>query len=178
MPNSEEIPQWFAMRATYRRELKAKSLLEAASLVTFIPMKYAPAKENKNKRQLVPAISNLIFVNATPSRLQQVKAKIPFLQYMIDARSREKVTVPHSQMKQFIAISGTCHEQLLYFTPQELDLAKGARVRISGGEFKGHEGVFVKVKGARDRRVVVQIQGIVAVAMATIHPDFIEPICS
>ena len=49
-------------------------------------------------------------------------------------------------------------------------------VRITGGDFEGQEGVFLKVKGARDRRVVIAIQGIIAVAMATIHPDLIEVI--
>ena len=38
------------------------------------------------------------------------------------------------------------------------------------------EGVFLKVKGVRDRRVVIAIQGIIAVALATIHPDLIEVI--
>ena len=47
---------------------------------------------------------------------------------------------------------------------------------LTGGDFEGQEGVFLKVKGARDRRVVIAIQGIIAVAMATIHPDLIEVI--
>ena len=42
--------------------------------------------------------------------------------------------------------------------------------------FEGQEGVFVKVKGARDRRVVVAIRGVIAVALATVHPDLIEPL--
>ena len=54
--------------------------------------------------------------------------------------------------------------------------SKGTKVRITGGDFEGQEGVFLKVKGARDRRVVIAIQGVIAVAMATIHPDLIEVI--
>ena len=65
---------------------------------------------------------------------------------------------------------------LIYFQPEELNLSKGTKVRITGGDFEGQEGVFLKVKGARDRRVVIAIQGIIAVAMATIHPDLIEVI--
>ena len=57
-----------------------------------------------------------------------------------------------------------------------MNLSKGIKVRITGGEFEGQEGIFLKVKGARDRRVVVEIQGVIAVAMATIHPDLIEVI--
>jgi hypothetical protein len=80
MLDSEEKCVWFAMRATYRREMEAKKLLEAESLDTFIPMRYAPVKGNNKKRELVPVIHNLIFVYARPSHIQSLKKSIPFLQ--------------------------------------------------------------------------------------------------
>jgi transcription antitermination factor NusG len=55
-----------------------------------------------------------------------------------------------------------------------VNLTKGTPVRIIGGDFEGMEGVFIKIKGKRDRRVVVAIQGVIAVAIATIHPDLIQ----
>lgn len=177
MRSSEEKPVWFAMRATYRREMEAKKLLDAESLDTFIPMHYVPVKGNKKKRELVPVIHNLIFVYAQPSHIHRIKKDILFLQYMIDRRNGQKIIVPEEQMKRFIAVSGSYHEQLLYFSPEEVNLSRGTKVRICGGEFEGQEGIFIKVKGARDKRVVVQVQGVIAVALATIHPDLIEPIC-
>ena len=65
---------------------------------------------------------------------------------------------------------------LSFFSPDEVNLRKGTKVRITGGDFAGQEGIFLKVKGARDRRVVIEIQGVIALAMATIHPDLIEVI--
>lgn len=66
---------------------------------------------------------------------------------------------------------------IFYTFNRELNLSKGTKVpSITGGDFEGQEGVFLKVKGARDRRVVIAIQGVIAVAMATIHPDLIEVI--
>lgn len=53
-------------------------------------------------------------------------------------------------------------------------MQKGDRVRITGGVFEGVEGIFVRVKG--DRRVVVSIQGVMAVATTFIHPSLIVPI--
>ena len=44
----------------------------------------------------------------------------------------------------------------------------------TGGVFEGVEGLFVRVKG--DRRVVVSIQGVMAVATTFIHPSLIVPI--
>ena len=34
----------------------------------------------------------------------------------------------------------------------------------------------MKIKGARDRRVVIAIQGVVAVALATVSPNLVEPL--
>ena len=143
MEVEKESEIWYAMRATYRRELDAMRLLEKEKLGCFIPMQYKiSVKKGKKVRVLMPVIHNLVFVHACPSE----------------------------------AVAGTYNDHLLYFQPDELNLSKGTRVRIIGGDFEGQEGLFLKVKGARDRRVVIEIQGVIAVAMATIHSDLIEVI--
>ena len=167
----KETEVWFAMRATYRRELEAMHLLEKANLGCFIPMQYKISiRRGRKVRALVPVIRNLVFVHARPSEVQRFKSQIT------DTRSGQKIIIPDHDMQRFIAVAGTYNDHLLYFQPEELNLSKGTKVRITGGDFEGQEGVFLKVKGARDRRVVIAIQGIIAVAMATIHPDLIEVI--
>ena len=103
-------------------------------------------------------------------------AAISYLQYITDTRSGQKIIISDGEMQRFIAVAGTYNDHLMYFQPDELNLSKGTKVRITGGDFEGQEGIFVKVKGARDRRVVIEIQGVIAVALATIHPDLIEVI--
>lgn len=175
MEAEKEVEIWYAMRATYRREPDAVRLLEAENLDCFVPMQYKISiKKGKKVRILVPVIHNLIFVHACPSDLKRVKSKVFYLQYITDTRSGQKIIVPDNQMQRFIAVAGTYNDHLLYFQPEELNLSKGTKVRITGGEFEGQEGIFLKVKGARDRRVVVEIQGVIAVAMTTLHPDLIE----
>ena len=181
---SEKAPEkvsekaiWYAMRATYRREPDAMRLLEEEHLGCFVPMQYKiVVKCGKKIRALVPVVHNLLFVHACPSDVKRVKSRVSYLQYITDTRSGRKIIIPDVDMQRFIAVSGTYNDHLLYFQPDELNLSKGTRVRITGGDFEGHEGVFLKVKGARDRRVVIAIQGVIAVAMATIHPDLIEVI--
>mgnify|MGYP001087387728 FL=1 len=173
----KETEVWFAMRATYRRELEAMHLLEKANLGCFIPMQCKISiRRGRKVRALVPVIRNLVFVHARPSEVQRFKSQITYLQYITDTRSGRKIVIPDHDMQRFIAVAGTYNDHLLYFQPEELNLSKGTKVRITGGDFEGQEGVFLKVKGARDRRVVIAIQGIIAVAMATIHPDLIEVI--
>lgn len=177
MGEEKENEIWHAMRATYRREIDVMRLLEKEKLDCFVPMQYKISiKNGKKVRTLAPVIHNLIFVRALPSEVRRVKSQVTCLQYITDTRSGRKIIVPDNEMQRFIAVSGTYNDHLLYFQPEELNLSKGTKVRVTGGDFEGREGVFLKVKGTRDRRVVVEIQGIIAVAMATIHPDLIEAI--
>ena len=177
MEAEKESEIWYAMRATYRRESDAMRLLEKENIGCFIPMQYKISiKRGKKIRTLVPVIHNLVFVHARPSEVKRVKSQVTYLQYITDTRSGEKIIVPDHQMQRFIAVAGTYNDHLMYFQPDELNLSKGTKVRITGGEFEGQEGVFLKVKGARDRRVVIEVQGVIAVAMTTIHPDLIEVI--
>lgn len=168
--------RWFAMRVTYRREIKVQDMLKEQGIECFVPMRYVmKVHRGKPKKMLVPVISSLVFVHTRQSVIQEFKKGVPYLQYMTD-KAHEKIVVPDAQMTHFIAACGTYSESLMFFDPSEVNLAKGTRVRVIGGEFEGYEGVFVKVKGVRDRRLVIAIQGVIAVAMASIHPDLVVPI--
>lgn len=159
---------WYAMRATYHREFKAKLLLDEQNVENFIPMHYVSCYQGKHmKRELVPVVRNLIFVRTTPSFIKQLKAGISYLQYMTMVQSGKKVPiiVPDYQMQQFIAVSQTYDEQLLYFNYDELNLSKGTKIRIHGGVLDGQEGIFLKMKGYRNKRIVVLVKGVIAVAM-------------
>ena len=177
MPLCEENEVWHAMRATYGRELDIKQFLDNEKIENFIPMHHEiMVKNGKKKRKLVPIIHNLIFIKATYAAIWEVKKILSYLQFMTEKREGRKVPiiVPEQQMHQFIAVSSTYNESLRYFKPEELNLAKGVKVRIHGGEFDGREGIYVKIKGARDRRLVVCIQGVIAVVTAAIHPSLVE----
>ena len=79
-----------------------------------------------------------------------------------------------SEMYNFMLISQTNNEGLIYIPNEEIKLKAGDRCRIVAGPFKGAEGELIRVKG--DRRVVVRINGIMAVATTFIHPKDIDKI--
>lgn len=181
MNTPNEHPLWFAMRATYRREMIAQRALEEAAIESFVPMRYELRMEQgRRRRRLVPAIHNLIFVHATPSVLQAIKQKMPYLQYMMRRVTGqlvgEKIVIPNDEMEAFMAVAGSLDEGLTYLNPQDVPLVTGQRVRVHGGPFDGREGRLMKVQGFRSRRVVVAIEGIVAVALAELKPEQIEVI--
>ena len=96
----KETEIWYAMRATYRRELEAMKLLEKEGLGCFVPMQYKETvKRGKKIRALVPAVHSLVFVHARPSEVKRVKSGVTWLQYITDSRSGQKIIVPDSQMR-------------------------------------------------------------------------------
>lgn len=170
---------WYAMSVPYNRVLKVKGMLDTEGIETFVPMRHEiRIVRGKKVRLYIPAVSNLLFVHTTDSQLRLFKQTTTFLQYLVhrvDGVSR-KVIVPDVQMEQFIRVSRTEDDQLIYLKPEEINLSKGTRVRILGGVFDGVEGVFVKVKGKRNRRVVVLIDDVSAIAVSEISLDLIEVI--
>lgn len=177
--NSDEY-LWFAMSSPFNKEFVAKKLLDSKGIENFIPMCYRVMKKRDGRkvRELVPAIHNLIFVHTTRDIIQETKKGISYLQYLTrrDGTQNIPITVPTEDMNQFMAVTRTCNEELLYLEPEEINLTKGTPVRILGGPFDGIEGIFVKVKGVRSKRVVVLLPGVTAVATAEIKPDLIEVI--
>lgn len=167
---------WFAIRVTYNRELKVKADLEARGITCFVPMQYRREERGGVMvKRLVPSVHNLIFIHITPSEMKQYKMSTDLpIRYIMDRETRKPITVPAREMDNFIKVAGTYEEKLIYLNPNPGDFSTGERVRIIGGMFAGAEGVFVRVKG--DRRVVINVEGLVAVATTFVHPSMIEKI--
>jgi transcription antitermination factor NusG len=169
--------QWFVMSA-YKNERKAEERLSGkGGLEHFIPKRYVVRVYHgvKSKR-LVPVIPNLIFVHASRSQITEFKKLHNFVRFVMWGKHTELdyLTVPDLQMDNFIRIASQHQdESTIFYKPEEIDIRQGTRVRIHGGQFDGVEGLFVKVKGKQNRRVVVMLEGVMAVA-TEVHPDLIE----
>ena len=174
-----DTPHWFAMRATYRREMKAHDELEEAGIEVFIPMRLVNKKVGtRMKRVEAPAVSGLLFVHCSQPFLQTFKLKRPYLQYLCSFErdgSRKPIVVPDQQMMDFIRISTQTEEEVTYLDPELENLAQGTRVRIVNGPFEGLTGTFQRVQGKRNRQFVIQIEGVLALAVQ-ISPNLLEVI--
>ena len=168
---------WFAIRVTYNRELKVKEDLDTKGITCFVPMQYRREERGGVMvKRLVPSVHNLIFIYLTPTEMKEYKSTtdlpIRYIMSRGERGTRHPIIVPTREMENFIKVAGTYDEKLVYLNPDPGDFAKGERVRIIGGTFAGAEGIFVRVKG--DRRVVVNVEGLVAVATTFVHPSMIE----
>lgn len=163
------------MRA-YKCELQAESKLESEGIKCFIP-KHSVMRtyHGVKSRRMVPVIASLLFVHADQRELIDFKKRYNFVQFVMWEKSTgiEYLIVPDDQMESFIKVSTQRESEVSYYLPEEIDLRKGTRVRIHGGQLDGVEGYFVRVQGKRNRRIVVMLDGILAVA-TEVHPDLIE----
>ena len=166
----EEI-HWFPMRITYNREMKIKGLLDELNIENFLPMRseYVNTRNGKKKR-LIPAIRNLIFVRSSQEILTGLKMSMTGFEPMryITKKSlvngqHEIIHVPDKQMSDFIKVASSPDNQHFVLDNNDFINKVGKRVEITEGYFAGVEGVIKRIK--RNKHVVVQIEGIAAVAV-------------
>ena len=166
---------WFPMRVTYQREMKVKAELDRLEIENFIPMTYRFTELRKQgdtelRRELVPAINNLIFVHSTKERISELKVSNELLEplrYMIDQTAGEAhtiMTVPDKQMENFMRVASVTDDTVMFLDETTIVGKEGKRVEIMGGPFEGVTGVIRRVK--RCKRVVVELEGITCVAIA------------
>ena len=82
--------------------------------------------------------------------------------------------IPDREMEIFRFVVTSGHQGLMFLGDDKPEYHLGDRVMVTEGPFKGAEGHIKRIK--KDRRVVVTIPGVVAVATAYIHPDFLRKI--
>ena len=170
-------PEWYVMRVTYQRELVAQRLLDGMGVMSFVPtMKVKRRKTGGGTYWREEAkVHNYIFVYATLPDIQSIKTtKITYLRYMMAKGEDGRPTpqfVPQKQMEDFMAV---CRSEGATYLDTEIDLRKGDRVRIIGGPLKGVEGVYTKTSGRNERRVVVRIEGVAAVATIAFPASEVE----
>ena len=74
----------------------------------------------------------------------------------------------------FILVSSSGEQGLEYFTADDRKFHEGEHVEVIDGPFKGAEGYIHRIKG--NRRLIVSIEGVCAVATAYIPQPLLKKI--
>lgn len=168
---------WFAMRATYKRELVAKEYLTGKGFEVFVPLKKVIKVVRGIKKKVTePAIKGLIFVKGESEALKQAKFGVEYLQYITrkDGERNVPIIVPERQMEQFIAVVQDDAVDKTFYTPDEVNITSGTKVRVHGGPFDGFEGVLVRVQGKRNKQFFINIDGLVTVNTVVKNVELLE----
>ena len=132
------MENWFAMRVTYRREMKVKAEMDALGVPAFVPMRRIIQKGRRLKNSLEPAIHNLIFIHSTEEKVQALKKSRPELQYMMRQMDgkMEKIIVPEHQMEDFMKVCTESPDFVEIVPTNEITLKPGEEVMIEeGGDY-------------------------------------------
>lgn len=172
------MDKWFAMRVTYRREMKVKADMDALGVKTFVPMRRIMQRGSKLKNALEPAIHNIIFVCATEEKVQTLKKSRPELQYMMRQMNgkKEKIIVPETQMDDFMKVCTTSPDFVEIVPAEDIQFKPGQEVLVISGPLQGVHGYFLRIDGHRARRLVVSIPGACS-ATIEVKAEEVIPVC-
>lgn len=175
-PLENDIRKWYVMSA-YRQEKKAETALLAQGVQCFVPKRYViKTLQGRKLRTLQPAVANLVFVYASWNEMIALKQSLDYLQFQTQVihSKRHVMVVPDAEMEQFIRVAGQLEADVCYYRPEELTATGSQQVRVIGGNFNGVEGRLMKIIGKRSKRVVLQIEGLLAVAITVENPEYLE----
>jgi transcription antitermination factor NusG len=160
-----------------RQEIKIRDEARKAGFDAFVPLCYeVKTIRGQKQRKLIPALSGLIFVKGELEALKaytRESAYPVFIRKSTFSNHENYLVIPTKAMEDFIAVTQHREEHVSYFRPEEIRLQEGDRIRIKGGFFDGREGIIMRIKGKRNRHLVVQIPGFL-VAAVELSPQMIE----
>ena len=172
----ENVPagnkQWFVLRVSYGRIIKAKAFVEAKGLECYVPMRYKEIKKQGKKRIIIePLLPSLIFVYAAAEQVEALlhdnkvatNESSPLLSYYFDHTIHRQdnpnrnppLTIREEAMNNFIRLTSIKNPHVIPVTSDNIQFKLGDNVVVTEGEFKGIHGRVARIAG--QQRVVVEL---------------------
>ncbi len=180
MHTGEQTPNtsksWFAIKVFYNKVLKLQARLNEQNIESYIPMKSVEQIVGGHKiRRRKPAISSLMFVQCTENEASELQALLRGEALLYTNRGEKSpAPIPDDQMRTFISVTSIDDIGMEYLGDITEGWTTGERVRVIDGIFKGAEGYIKRIKG--NHRLIVAIEGIVAVATSYIPSCYLEKV--
>ena len=162
-----------------RCKITASKKLDELGIENYVPTIRSKIRNEKGLAigwKTEPLVHNYIFVHDSYSNILTIKqGNLDYLRFVMgkDDEGLNSVPqyVPDKQMSDFIKVVRTMGSKPV---DPNIDLRKGDRVRVLTGPFEGVEGIFVRMPNRHEKRVVVQIEGVAAVATQTLNASDVE----
>ena len=129
-----------------------------------------------------PLVTALIFVKASPKEIVQVADRLKDEQVMGRALGfvyktadwKAFATIPQKQMDAFRLVVESGQSGLEFYSADEFELKEGDKVKVLEGPLAGTEGYIKRIR--KNRRLLVCIEGVIAVATSYIPEKYLERI--
>ena len=173
----EEALHWFALKVFYNKVLVVEDLLNQCSLESYIPMEEVIVQRGEQQKKVRrPVVNSLMFVRASWSVLKDLqRGHYHEFCFYLNADKTAPAVIPEHEFNVFRVVTSAMAHGLEYFSDEAMvNYDKGERVRVVEGPFAGTEGFVKRIR--RDRRVLVVIPGVIAVATTYVPSCFLEKI--
>ena len=184
-----ENKQWFVLRVSYGRIIKAKALVEANGLECYVPLRYKEVRKQGKKRIITePLLPSFLFVHATAEQVETVihdnkvvtNESRALLSYYFDHTIHRQdnpdcnppLTIRDKVMNNFIKLTSIKNPHVIPVTTDIIKFKMGDEVVVTDGEFKDIHGRVARIAG--QQRVVVEIFEECFVATAYIPKNAIK----
>ncbi len=165
------------MKVFHNRVLKVEEdITSRLGFECYVPKEKAVVETPNGKRvsKIKPAVAGLLFVNTLPDGVREIKHLTAGTALFYPAPDGTPAVIPEKEMVMFRLVTSAVDEELEYLSDSVADYAVGQKVRVLEGPFAGAEGHICRIKG--NRRLVVSIHGVCAVATSYIPACFLEKI--
>ena len=170
VPNANR--QWFVLRVTYGRIVKAKAFIEAKGLECYVPLRYKEVKKQGKKRiATTTLLPSFIFVHATVEQVETLlhdnkvvaNESRALLSYYFDhtiqrqgnSNRNPPLTIRDEAMNNFIRLNSIKNPYVIPVTSNNVQFKLGDNVIVTEGKFKGVHGRVARIAG--QQRVIVEL---------------------
>lgn len=185
-----ENKQWFVLRVSYGRIIKAKAFVEAKGLECYVPMRYKEIKKQGKKRiSTEPLLPSFLFVHATAEQVKTLLNEINvssdesrnllsyYFNHTIHCQDNPErnppLTIRDEAMDNFIRLTSVKNPHIIPVTTEIIQYKLGDMVIVTDGGFKGIRGRVARIAG--QQRVVVELLEECFVATAYIPKNAMKP---
>ena len=192
---------WYALKVFYGKVFDIEAKLADMDLETYIPVRKDLLKGEEHMRALrrlatpddrrrdnqfvqagpliykrVPIVTSLLFVRAPKERVKEIEDTVQDKGFIYRTADRKgEAVIPDKQMAMFQLVCSSGAEGLEFFADDDMTRYRtGDRVRVLEGPLQGAEGYIKRIR--KDRRLLVAIEGFIAVATSFIPPQFLEKV--
>lgn len=166
-------PNWYAIKTL--KDFKAEEELAPKCDDVFFPTNRILKPNGEYKRKAV--IPHVLFIKTSRENALAMEREgrrspfdsIPFWIFRYPQNPEAQV-ISQKSIDLLKMLTSDDTSQCRVYTPAVF--TPGERVRIIGGLYEGYEGFVKRIN--RDRRVVVEIEGICMVILPFIHPDLLQ----
>lgn len=172
----ENVPlrnkQWFVLRVSYGRILKAKTFVDARGMKYYVPLRYKEVRKQGKKRIITePLLPSFIFVHASAEQVEALlhdnkvvaNESRALLSYYFDhtihlqdnPNRNPPLTIRDEAMNNFIRLTSIKNPHIIPVTSNSIQFKLGDNVVVTEGEFKGVHGKVARIAG--QQRVIVEL---------------------